>query len=380
MQEQVRTAGPAASTFAATVKGVRSVVGFPAMLRSILAGIACAVVPLLAMADDGPFPTLPLSFTGTLPAASGPGIDWQLDLLADGSFQLRRVHREREPDNALDSIGRWIVGSDGRSLLLVGDPDDAVALAIESAERLQLLDQDARPIDSDLPYHLDRADVPLLEPELELQGMYQYMADAALFTECLIGRRLPVAFVADNVALERAYLDLLQSSGREPGNQVLANLLGRIAMLPPMEGDGLVPQLEPLRFIALEPDSTCAEPFTQAPLRGPEWQLFSLGDAPIELVADQRPPNLVLLPEELRMAGFGGCNRLLGGFAVFGDQLRFSQTASTMMACPAGMELEQALLQVLDETDRYRVLGRHLDLYASDGTPLARFVAGERHE
>jgi copper homeostasis protein (lipoprotein) len=350
------------------------------MLRFILTCLACAVVPLAAMADDGPFPSLPLSFTGTLPAASGPGIDWQLDLLEDGSFQLRRVYLEREPDNVVDRIGRWVVSSDGRSLLLAGDPDDEVALAIESAERLRLLDRDARPIESNLPYHLDRADVPLLEPELELRGLYQYMADAALFTECLTGRRLPVAFVADNVALERAYLDLLQSSGREPGSQVLAELSGRIAMLPPMEGDGLVSQLEPLRFIALEPDASCAEPFTQATLRGPEWQLLSLGDEPIELAADQRRPNLMLLPEERRMAGFGGCNRLLGGFAAFDDQLRFSQTASTMMACPVGMDLEQALLQVLEETERYRVLGHHLDLYASDGTPLARFVASQPEE
>jgi hypothetical protein len=39
------------------------------------------------------------------------------------------------------------------------------------------------------------------------------------------------------------------------------------------------------------------------------------------------------------------------------------------------MELEQALLAALGSTDRYRLIGRHLDLYASDGTPLARFAA-----
>ena len=347
------------------------------MHRFVLAVFAClvGVIQAAIAAADGPFETLPRSFIGTLPAASGPGIAWQLDLLEDGSFQLRRTYLGREPDNVVDSIGRCVTGSDGRSLLLAGDPDEPIALAIESTERLRLLDRDARPIASELPYHLDVADVPQLEPELELMGMYRYMADAALFDECLTGRRLPVAFVADSIALERAYLELQQASGREPGEPVLAELLGRIGRLPPMEGDGLVPTLEPARFIALHPDATCAPPFMQAELRGPEWQLISLGDAAIALDEEQGRPHLVLAPDELRIAGFGGCNRLLGGFATHGDQLRFSRTASTMMACPVGLELEQALLQALGSTDRYRVLGHHLDLYASDGTSLARFTA-----
>jgi len=326
-------------------------------------------------ADATPFETLPRSFTGTLPAASGPGIEWQLDLLEDGSFQLRRTHLDRAPDNVFDDLGRWLVGSDERSLLLVGDPDAPIALAIESPERLRLLDLDGRPIESELPYELDRAEVDLLEPELELRGFYRYMADAALFDECLTGRRLPVAFVEDNLALERAYLDLQETSDLAPGEPVLAELFGRIARLPPMEGDGLVPTLEPLRFIDLHPGETCPAPFITAELRGTEWQLTHLDGEAIELEEDQRRPNIVLMPDELRLAGFGGCNRLLGGFASHGEQLRFSRMASTMMACPVGMELEQELLQALEATERFRVLGRHLDLYAADDTPVARFVA-----
>jgi len=344
-----------------------------------LAALA-AVLPLAAPAaadtiDTAPFESLPRSFTGTLPAASGPGVDWQLDLLADGSFQLRRRYLDRAPDNVFDSLGRWLVGSAARSLLLVGDPEEPIALAIESPERLRLLDRDGQPIDSELPDTLDRADVPLLEPELELRGFYRYLADAAVFDECLTGRRLPVAFVGDNVALERAYLDLQQAGDLEPGEPVLAELYGRIARLPPMEGDGLVPTLEPLRFIALHPDETCPEPFTAAELRGTEWQLTHLDGEPIALAADQQRPDITLLPDEERIAGFAGCNRLIGGFARHGEQLRFSRMASTMMACPVGMELEQGLLRALEATDHFRVLGRHLDLYDADGVPLARFSA-----
>jgi heat shock protein HslJ len=46
------------------------------------------------------------------------------------------------------------------------------------------------------------------------------------------------------------------------------------------------------------------------------------------------------------------------------------------MACPVGMDLEQGLLQALEATERFRVLGRQLDLYDADGGQLAQFKAG----
>jgi copper homeostasis protein (lipoprotein) len=349
------------------------------MYRAAFVGaLALVSLPLAAMADatdDGPFGTLPRSFAGTLPSA-GPGVEWQVDLLADGSFQLRQSYLDRGPDNVQDDIGRWVVGSDGASLLLQGGREAPIGFAIEAPDRLRLLDSDLRPVVSELPYALEAADKPPLEPELHLIGMYRYMADAAIFDECLTGRRLPVVFVADNVALERAYLELRQSHGIEPGSPVLAQLEGRIARLPPMEGDGLVPQLEPLRFIALHPGETCPERFAQAELRGTEWQLVRLGDEAIELGPDQRRPDLHFSADEPRLSGFGGCNRLLGGFAAYRGQLRFSQMASTMMACPDGMELERTLVEALAVVERYRVLGRILDLYDGAGALLARFRAG----
>jgi copper homeostasis protein (lipoprotein) len=344
--------------------------------RTAILAILVALLPSLSAAADSPVGALPRSFIGTLPAASGPGIDWQLDLLADGSFQLRRRYLERAPDNVFDTIGRWVVGSDDASLMLAGK-DETIAFAIESSERLRLLDQQARPIESALDYGIERAAVPLLEPELRTRGLYRYMADAALFAECLTGRLLPVAFTEDNLALERAYLALQESTGLVPGGEVLAELEARIAQLPAMEGDGLTAQLEPVRFIALHPDERCPEPFTQATLDGSDWLLQALDGTPITLAADQRRPYLSFLEDASRLAGLGGCNRLAGGIEVDGTAMRFGPTASTMMACPAGMELESALSAALEATESYRILGRHLDLYDGEGMPLARFAAGK---
>jgi len=345
------------------------------MYRALFAAILMGLMPSLLAAADGPLGLLPRSFTGTLPAASGPGVDWQLDLLADGSFQLRRTYPEPASDGPEDAVGRWFVGSDEESLLLAGG-EEAIAFAIESPDRLLLLDQTARPTDQAPGDALQSADVAQLEPELELRGLYRYMADAALFEECLTGRRLPVAFTEDNLALEGAYLDLQETAALAPGEPVLVELRGRIALLPPMEGPGPIPQLEPVRFLSLHADETCPEPFTQATLAGPDWLLQDLGHAPVELAADQRRPFLTFIEDGKRVAGFAGCNRLSGGVETDGAELGFGPTAVTMMACPIGMDLETALLGALEATQRYRILGRQLDLYDADGAPLARFEAG----
>jgi copper homeostasis protein (lipoprotein) len=47
-----------------------------------------------------------------------------------------------------------------------------------------------------------------------------------------------------------------------------------------------------------------------------------------------------------------------------------------MMACPEGMDLEAGLFAALQAAERYRILGRHLDLYDGAGARLARFEAG----
>ena len=87
----------------------------------------------------------------------------------------------------------------------------------------------------------------------EMRGLYVYLADAALFTECETGRRYPVAFEGDSVTLERAYLEMR----RQPGEEVLVSLEGRIAERPAMEGPRTEESLIIKRFIGAWPGETC---------------------------------------------------------------------------------------------------------------------------
>jgi putative lipoprotein len=111
------------------------------------------------------------------------------------------------------------------------------------------------------------------------------------------------------------------------------------------------------------------------PLRGTHWKLVRLGESPVEELEEPRAPHLVLSADELQVSGSGGCNRVSGGFELDGDELRFGQLASTMMACESGMEQEQRFLRSLERVERYRIAGTHLELLDAEGAVVARFEA-----
>jgi len=86
-----------------------------------------------------------------------------------------------------------------------------------------------------------------------MAGMYSYLADASLFRDCATGKRYPVAFEADNQALEAGYI----AAGVEPGAEVLVKIEGRIEERPAMEGDGTELSVIPDKFIGAYPDKDC---------------------------------------------------------------------------------------------------------------------------
>lgn len=108
---------------------------------------------------------------------------------------------------------------------------------------------------------------------------------------------------------------------------------------------------------------------------GWRWTLVELRGQPLGQV--ERAPFVVLNATENRATGFGGCNSLSGGFVL--DEatlrLRFEQMASTLRACVTGMDIEQALHEVLGMVDNYSLSGDQLSLNRARMAPLARFVA-----
>lgn len=196
---------------------------------------------------------LPATFAGTLPCADCPGVDYHLDLHADRTYALRTTYQERK-DGAFDDIGRWSIEADGRTLALRGGREAPLFFTIKDSQTLTSLDPQGRPIVSVANRDLRRSPAfAPIEPRLAMRGMFRYMADAALFEECLTGRRLPVMMEGDYLALERAYL----GADHQPGEPILAALEGRIAVREQMEGAPRA-SLVVERYIGLSPGETCA--------------------------------------------------------------------------------------------------------------------------
>ena len=320
----------------------------------------------------GPLPDFPATFEGELPCADCPGIFYHLDLFEDDVFFLRTTYLGRGTGAIFDTVGSWTLAGDENRLALFGDPEAPILFRLVNPETLRKLDVEGRDIDSSLNYDLRRKDaIGTIEPRLTMRGMYRYMADAALFDECLSGRRFQVAQEADNIALERAYLE----AQRQPGEALLVSLQGRIAERPAMEGDTMVLTVVPEHFIGVWPGETCGARMTTSELFDTRWRLTRLGDEPVLLAENQREPYLVLRSEDHRVSGFGGCNRFNGSFEITGRSITFGRMASTKMACIPGGDTERAFLATLGNVTGFHKTAHHLELLDADGTIIARFEA-----
>lgn len=111
-------------------------------------------------------------------------------------------------------------------------------------------------------------------------------------------------------------------------------------------------------------------------LEGTHWKLIELAGAPALPSSDAAEVSLVLNAPEKRLAGSGGCNRLIGGYRLRGHSLHFTPAGTTRMMCPGPvMKQEQALLEALAKTTSYRIVSKELELRDAERV-LARFEPG----
>lgn len=321
--------------------------------------------------------SLPAQWSGVLPCADCQGIRQTLDLHPDGAFHWRSEYLGKPPLDIPDDGGRWLFGSDGRTLLLFGGREAPVRFVLRDDGALRLLDLEGRPIRSTLNYELRRVpgEFKAFEPRLRLRGAYTYFADAAMLLDCATGQRLPVAMEGASLDLERAYTGARPAPAGAPR---IVLLEGRIAQRAPMEGPGTRPTLVVDRFLRLgAAGEACPPPPANLPLEGTRWRLTQLQGGPVEKPGGRtREAFLQFDATAMRVTGSGGCNALAGGYALDGERLRFSQVAGTMMACgAAAMSQEQAFNGALGETTRWLVAGRLLELVDDADHLLARFEA-----
>lgn len=116
---------------------------------------------------------------------------------------------------------------------------------------------------------------------------------------------------------------------------------------------------------------------TNPTLENTSWKLTLLGNSSVTAPSPQREAYFLLEPANHRVSGSGGCNRLMGSYELSGEQLKFGPMAGTRMACPEGMDTEQAFLKSLGQVSKWKITGQNLELFDADGKVLAKFKARE---
>jgi heat shock protein HslJ/pimeloyl-ACP methyl ester carboxylesterase len=203
----------------------------------------------------------------------------------------------------------------------------------------------------------------------DMIGMFAYMADAGSFTDCITGKRLPVAHEGDNAMLERAYL----AATAAPPDPVLVTIRGFVSQRPAMDGDGIRDFVIVERFVNAWPHEVCESSTVETPLSNTYWKLVELSGVPIEPHADQPEVHLLLEREDRQVRGFAGCNRFFGDYQVSARSLTFGELASTMAACPY-LDEETAFFRALEKVTAYEIVGESLELRGEEGERL-RFQA-----
>jgi heat shock protein HslJ len=116
-----------------------------------------------------------------------------------------------------------------------------------------------------------------------------------------------------------------------------------------------------------------APPKSTAQLLNTYWKLTQLGDQVIATPQEAREIHFVMESENPRVHGFSGCNRMMGAYALRGNELKFDQMGGTLMACSANMDLEKRFLGMFGGVARWQIQGETLTLLDADGKQLAVF-------
>ena len=117
---------------------------------------------------------------------------------------------------------------------------------------------------------------------------------------------------------------------------------------------------------------TPAGPSSPTSLEGTYWKAIALAGNPAPAQDPIREAHLQFQAAD-RVSGSDGCNRLVGSYELQGDAITFGRMAATRMACANAADLERTFHRALSEATRWRISGQRLELFGTDGTPLAVF-------
>jgi putative lipoprotein len=124
---------------------------------------------------------------------------------------------------------------------------------------------------------------------------------------------------------------------------------------------------------------TSSQPRPSRPLEKTYWKATELDGKPVPAAESTREV-YILLGGAGRVAGSDGCNRIIGGYVLTGDGIKFGALAGTQMACPDTADTERGLRKALSGATRWSIAGDRLELLDASGGRLGHFEALEGHD
>ncbi len=195
----------------------------------------------------------PSGTVGSLQTRSFASAEVTLTLFDDFTYRLRHGMDDGRGERSFSyDLGRWARAQDGGDRLRLNGGREAPTLfRFLAADLLQPLNNQGEEL-SAAPLRLQEL-VDRISGPMRLTGMYRYMADAAVFSECLTGKSYPVLIEAAHLPLERAYLE----QRAEPGAEMLASFAAEFVLRAPEPGMPVREHLRITRFDKVWPAQQC---------------------------------------------------------------------------------------------------------------------------
>jgi putative lipoprotein len=127
--------------------------------------------------------------------------------------------------------------------------------------------------------------------------------------------------------------------------------------------------------VLLRPVDTRAQPASPR-IENVRWALVSLDGQALPPQEPARTPYFVLNADGHRVTGSGGCNELVGTYALNGQALQMLRgPRRELQVCAADMERERAFMFALATTEQWAMQGTRLRLLDRLGAQVALFEA-----
>lgn len=317
--------------------------------------------------------SLPASFQGRVALEeTDRSADWHVALFPDQTFRLSRVFLNGGVETGTrSSLGRWRADASGGALILDDGAEMPLTVRANSRGDLRVIEANLDEVWDGVLEQDRSVQLPALA-EMERAGMMTYLADAAVFEDCVSGLRMPIVMEGAYIDAERAYLQ----DGSGPGEPLLVRVTGTVEIRRDAERQRRE-SLVLSAFGGTRPGEVCEQAMPEIDLRDTYWRLDTLNGAAVPADVLRQEPYLVVETEGGFYRATVGCNRMKGTVVVGDDStLSFGPTAATMMACPAPVDaLERGYVQMLADVTAFELEGDALVLRDASGAVRATFTA-----